>query len=131
MDLVVQLAQAGAGGVAVHSAVRRGQEAVVAELLRLGASPGEPDESGDTPLHIAASLGHDSILTLLLLQKVEVNALDSEDRAPLHVAAEQGSLAAVEALVSAHADLSPRFGDDDQSAMDRAAYFGHVDVMRV
>ncbi|CAM9537431.1 unnamed protein product [Ectocarpus sp. 6 AP-2014] len=45
MDLVVQLAQAGAGGVAVHSAVRRGQEAVVAELLRLGASPGEPDES--------------------------------------------------------------------------------------
>ncbi|CAM9309989.1 unnamed protein product [Ectocarpus sp. 12 AP-2014] len=78
MDLVVQLAQAGAGGIAVHSAVRRGQEAVVAELLRLEVSPGEPDESGDTPLHIAACLGHSSILALLLLQDVEVNALDSE-----------------------------------------------------
>ncbi|CAN0549804.1 unnamed protein product, partial [Ectocarpus sp. 12 AP-2014] len=33
IDLVVQLAQAGAEGIAVHSAVRRGQEAVVAELL--------------------------------------------------------------------------------------------------
>ncbi|CAB1105913.1 unnamed protein product [Ectocarpus sp. CCAP 1310/34] len=115
IDLIVQLAQAGAGGISVHSAVRRG----------------EPDESGDTPLHIAASLGHHSILTLLLLQEAEVNALDGEDSAPLHVEAEQGSLAAVEALVSAHANLSLRFGDDDLSAMDRAAYFGHVDVMRV
>lgn len=109
MDLVVLLAQAGAGGIAVHSAVRRGQEAVVAEILRLGAPPGEPDENGDTPLHtcIPASLGHHSILTLLLLQEAEVNALDGEDRVPLHVAADQGALAAVEALVSARGSQPP------------------------
>ncbi|CAB1105048.1 unnamed protein product [Ectocarpus sp. CCAP 1310/34] len=130
-DLVVQLAQAGAGGIAVHSAVRRGQEVVVAELLRLGASPGEPDESGDTPLHVAVRHGHHSILALLLLQRADPDALDGNDHTPLHVAAEQGSRAAVEALVSTHADLILRFGDEDRSAMDNTAYVGHVDLMRM
>ncbi|CAN0093120.1 unnamed protein product, partial [Ectocarpus fasciculatus] len=126
MGLVVQLAEAGAGGIAVHSAVRRGQEAVVAELLRLGASPREQDEHGDTPLHVAVRHGHHGILTTLLLpQKTNMDVLDGKGRTPLHVAAEQGSLAAVEAMVSAHVDLSLRFGDEDRSAMDCAAYFGH------
>ncbi|CAM9206215.1 unnamed protein product [Ectocarpus sp. 12 AP-2014] len=130
MDLVVKLAQAGARGIAVHLAVRQGHEAVAAELLRLGASPNEPDESGDTPLHIATSQGYDSILALLLLQKAGVDVLDGKGRTPLHLAAECGSLAAVEALVSANADLTLRFGDEDRSAMDCAVCFGHVEIMR-
>ncbi|CAM9879858.1 unnamed protein product, partial [Ectocarpus fasciculatus] len=128
MDLVVQLAEAGAGAIAVHSAVKRGQEAVVAELLRLGASPEEPDENDDPPLHIAVRHGHHGILAILLLQKADVDALDGEDRAPLHIAAKEGSLAGVAALVSARAHLTARFGDEDRSAMDCAAYFGHVDI---
>eukprot|EP00903_Cladosiphon_okamuranus_P011126 g10502.t1 len=86
-DLSAKLDAAGARAKAVHPAVRGGREALVNELLRIGAYPGEPDENGDTPLHVAVQGGHGDILSLLLQEGAAVDRLDMEGRSPLHLAA--------------------------------------------
>ena len=129
-DLLAKLQGAGATATSVHSAVRGGQEAVVQELLRLGASPSEQDEDGDSPLHVAVCLGHGGILSLLLREGGAVDALDEEGRSALHLASEDGSLDLVQRLVSFGADLSLRYGDDCYSALDLATAHGCLDVMK-
>eukprot|EP00752_Nemacystus_decipiens_P009330 g8338.t1 len=134
-DLMTKMQGAGAEANAVHSAVRGSQAALVSELLRQGASPSEPDENGDAPLHVAVQVGHGDILSLLLRQGAAVDGLDSGGRSALHLAAGAaggaGSLDLVRRLVSAGADLSLRHGDRyDKSALDWAAFHGHVKVMR-
>ncbi|CAN0278481.1 unnamed protein product, partial [Ectocarpus sp. 4 AP-2014] len=57
LDLVTKLQGAGAGGSALHLALRAGQDALARELLKLGAPTKEKDTNGKTPLYLAAASG--------------------------------------------------------------------------
>lgn len=129
VDLSAKLEAAGrARAKAVHPAVRGGRETLVNELLRLGASPAEPDENSDTPLHVAVQAGRVDVLSLLLRKGAAVNTLGKEGRSPLQLAAGAegaGSLDLVQRLVSTgDVDLSLCHGKDGKSALDWATFHG-------
>ncbi|CAN0573990.1 unnamed protein product, partial [Ectocarpus sp. 12 AP-2014] len=73
IDLVTKLLGAGAGGSALHLALRAGQDALARELLRLGAPTKARDSNGDTPLHLAAASGLGDVVSLLLRDGAEVD----------------------------------------------------------
>ncbi|CAM9418303.1 unnamed protein product [Ectocarpus sp. 4 AP-2014] len=131
IDLVTKLQGAGAGGSALHLALRAGQDALARELLKLGAPTKAKDNNGDTPLHLAAASGLGDVVSLLLRDGAEVDVLDSKGRTPIHISAERGSLSAVQALLAAGGDSSLRYGKDKAlSALGLAASGGHVEVMQ-
>ncbi|CAM9793284.1 unnamed protein product [Ectocarpus sp. 6 AP-2014] len=131
LDLVTKLQGAGAGGSALHLALKAGQDALARGLLEMGAPSKEKDDSGDTPLHLAAANGLGNIVSLLLRNGAEVNVLDSKGRTPIHLSAQCGSLPAVQALLDAGGDSSFRYGKDKAfSALSLAARRGHVEVMQ-
>lgn len=130
------LLEAGAKGLGLQEAARSGHRRVVSELLQLGASPDSKDESGDTALHIAAQLGHAPIVKTLLIEGADKNHMDRKGRSPLHLASMAGDAPSVMALLAAGADLAVRFpfnkhSSISMSALDGAAYFGHVRVMQL
>lgn len=129
-DLVMKLQTAGASGNAFLLAMKGDQQVLARELLRVGTDLTQSDEMDQTPLHLAASLGCDDMMPLILQQGAVVDALDSQRRTPFHLAATRRSFASVEVLLAAGADLSLRFGDEDESALETAAIYGDVDVMR-
>ncbi|CAN0266503.1 unnamed protein product [Ectocarpus sp. 6 AP-2014] len=131
LDLVTKLQGAGAGGSALHLALRAGQDALARDLLRLGAPTKAKSSNGDTPLHLAAASGLGDVVSLLLRDGAEVDVLDSKGRAPIHLSAKRGSLSAVQALLAAGGDPSLRCGKDEAfSALGLAARGGHVEVMQ-
>ncbi|CAM9800522.1 unnamed protein product, partial [Scytosiphon promiscuus] len=130
LDLVARLQAAGAGGSALHVALRHGHEGLARELLRMGSSSVERDSVGDNPLHLAATLSSSGIVSLLLRHGAPVDALDGKGRTALHLSAKRGSVAPVQALLVAGADLTLRCLDDGLSALDLAAGGGHVEVTR-
>ncbi|CAM9862751.1 unnamed protein product, partial [Ectocarpus sp. 4 AP-2014] len=131
LDLVTRLQGAGAGGSALHLALRAGQDALARELLRLGAPTKAKDNNGDTPLHLAAASGLGDVVSLLLRDVAEVDVLDSKGRTPIHLSAERGSLSAVQPLLAAGGDSSLRYGKDKAlPALGLAASGGHVEVMQ-
>ena len=91
----------------LHIAAKRGREAMVALLLKHGASPLAKDELDRTPLYLAAANGHASITKLFCLHFREQSfpprgpARDtphhrSRARTPLHAAAVQGHAGAIQ-----------------------------------
>ncbi|CAB1102221.1 unnamed protein product [Ectocarpus sp. CCAP 1310/34] len=132
LDLVTKLQGAGAGGSALHLALRAGQDALARELLRLGAPTKAMAKNGDTPRHLAAASGLGDVLSLLLRDGAEVDVLDSRGRTSIHLSAESGSLSAVQALLAAGGDPSLRYGKDEAlSALGLAASSGgYVEVMQ-
>ncbi|CBN79454.2 ankyrin repeat protein (Partial), partial [Ectocarpus siliculosus] len=122
---------AGAGGSALHLALRAGQDALAQELLRLGAPTKAKDNNGDTPLHLAAASGLGDVVSLLLRDGAEVDVLDNKGRTSIHLSAERGSPSTVQALLAAGGDPSLRYGKGKAfSALGLAARGGHVEVMQ-
>jgi RNA polymerase sigma factor (sigma-70 family) len=74
---------------ALHWAARRGDEALVAELIRNYYGPNNPDRGG-TALSWAAWLNNAETVKILLDRGAKVNAGDSEGRTALHEAAHWG-----------------------------------------
>ncbi|CBJ25745.1 conserved unknown protein [Ectocarpus siliculosus] len=131
IDLVTKLQGAGAGGSALHLALRAGQDALAQELLRLGAPTKAKDNNGDTPLHLAAASGLGDVVSLLLRDGAEVDVLDNKGRTSIHLSAERGSPSTVQALLAAGGDPSLRYGKGKAfSALGLAARGGHVEVMQ-
>ena len=74
------------GSTPLHCAVWKGQERVVAFLLKAGAdvnSRNQNEHWGTTPLHAAAHADHASIALLLIEHEADMTALDPEGRSPL------------------------------------------------
>ena len=118
-----------AGLTAVELASARGHVAVVRELLRKGAVLEAPParKRSDSLLHIAARHGQLDLVGFLLGLGLSPNAVNASGRTPLHVAVEAGHAAVVAKLmeVDEGAKAAARL------ALARAAYRGHLDVVRV
>eukprot|EP00903_Cladosiphon_okamuranus_P014577 g13519.t1 len=127
------LLKAGATGFGLQRAALSGHHRVVSELLQLGAPPNSRDENSDTALHIAARLGHAPIVKTLLIEGADKDLVDSQGRSPLHLASSAGSASSVMAMLAAGANLALRFPfhEHSLSALDAAAWFGHVRVLEM
>jgi ankyrin repeat protein len=74
------------GSTPLHCATWKGQQEVVALLIKAGAdvnAHNENDHWGTTPLHAAAHADQAAIAELLIASGADVNALDREGRTPL------------------------------------------------
>jgi RNA polymerase sigma factor (sigma-70 family) len=91
---------------ALHWAARRGDEALVVELIRDYYGPNNPDR-GASALAWAAWLNDADALKLLLDRRVKVNAGDNEGRTALHEAARWGGHL-VKPLLEHGADVNAR-----------------------
>lgn len=78
------------GCTPLHSAVRRGDEAIVAYLLDAGAEPNIVDSYGATPLHLTASRGFGAMTRLLISHGANVQARAGARGTPIDVAARSG-----------------------------------------
>lgn len=70
----------------LHEKARDGALADVEGLLRDGADPNAPDETGRTPLHWAASNGHMGTVAALLKGGADPNLQDADGKTPLDYA---------------------------------------------
>ena len=66
------------GMALIHWAADRGDVAVVAALLDLGADVNAVDDEGQTALHFAASCGHLEVAQLLLDRRADVGVQDKD-----------------------------------------------------
>ncbi|KAL2819419.1 ankyrin repeat-containing domain protein [Aspergillus granulosus] len=95
----------------ICAAVVKGDKALVAESLRLGANVNQPKSgpfhsSAWPPLHHAAYGGHMEIMELLLSKGAIVDPFPEADRlTPLHLALGQGHLAAAQWLLDRGSDI--------------------------
>lgn len=76
------------GVFSVFEAVRAGDEAVLAERLKEGASANEANAAGDTPLHLAAAAGRASMVLTLLHAGGDPLAKNAAGRTPAELAAD-------------------------------------------
>lgn len=123
-------------------AAYNGKVEALTALLRKGADVNARGERGMTALHTAAERGQAEATRILAKATgVEIDCKDDVGRTPLHLAASEGNLHTVEALVAAGADVSLRVENNyavdyeglsgDCSALDFAAFGGHVNVMKL
>jgi ankyrin repeat protein len=93
---------------ALHLAAERGHAAVIAVLLRNGASPEARDFTpGATALHHAAAWGHVEAARALLAGKADVRAaIEHSKEQPVHLAAMNGHRAMIDLLLAHKADLN-------------------------
>lgn len=73
------------GSTALHLAVRKGTEEIVALLLNCGANPNVMDKRRRTPLHWAAYYGYTGICRILRERGAILSARDIKGRLPLHL----------------------------------------------
>lgn len=116
-------------------AVRRGDSAMVSDLLTAGgsviAADGRP-YTGETPLHHAARAGNVTIAKLLVAHGANVNIAVAERGgfSPLHVAAGLGHAEMVEYLLGIGAD--PNLEDRYQgTSLHVAVGQGHAKVVKI
>lgn len=90
-----------AGLTPLHCAAARGDDAIVAAILSLGARTNVRTKDGVTPLHAAAEKGHAAAVRLLLEHGAAPGAASDTGDTPLNLAAVAGHAGAVDALVKA------------------------------
>lgn len=120
------------GKAIVHVACEVGAEALLRQLLRLGASPdGAHDVDGFAPLHLAASHGHASCVRALIEAGGTVDIRDARVGAtPLIVAAIHGREEAAKELLRARASIDA-INDLEMTAEAYAQTYSHKGVLRV
>jgi len=114
---------------ALMIAVWRGQEDVVAALLKKGAKPNQRDHEGHTPLTRAALQGHDTIISQLVASGADVNLAGNAGKTPLMWASEQGRKKSVEVLLVAGADVQAK-DKERRSALSYAILNKHEAITR-
>jgi ankyrin repeat protein len=89
----------------LQSAVQRGLDACVTQLLDLGAEVNAVNKEGVAPLHFAVDR-RDAILKLLISNGEDPNLPRPDGKTPLHLAAERSNDAAVVVLLKAGAHVN-------------------------
>eukprot|EP01132_Coremiostelium_polycephalum_P002964 gene2964-3702_t len=95
---------------ALHLAIIKGSQEVVAQLLAKGANVNTP-QSDWTPLYTAAYSGQKAIAALLLSKGADVKVKNSKGATALHVAALNGHTEIVDQLLSRGADINEKDGN--------------------
>ncbi len=118
------------GSTALHLAVQRDDEAMVALLLGAGADAGVANRYGVPPLAIAAVNGHAGILTRLLEAGASPHVGLSADETPLMTAARTGQVAALRVLLARGAQVNAR-DTKGQTPLMWAAARNNADAVRL
>ncbi|KAK4290338.1 hypothetical protein Pmani_036750 [Petrolisthes manimaculis] len=106
-----------------------GHTAMVATLLRAGASISKTNSRGASPLTCAVRNGHYEVVKLVLSQGAGVEGPDAAGRTPLMVAASEGHLGLMELLISRGASLS-RTDREGLAPLSWACLRGHVHAVQ-
>lgn len=117
------------GETALTVAAGAGHTAMVAALLRAGASITKGNSRGTAPLTCAVRNGHYEVAKLLLSQGVAVESPDAAGRTPLMVAAAEGHLGLMELLISRGASIG-RTDREGLSSLSWACLRGHVHAVQ-
>ncbi|XP_066953986.1 protein TANC2 isoform X25 [Macrobrachium rosenbergii] len=117
------------GETALTVAAGAGHTALVAALLRAGASITRTNSRGASPLTCAVKNGHYEVAKLLLSQGVVVESPDASGRTPLMVAAAEGHLGLMELLISRGASIS-RTDREGLTPLGWACLRGHVHAVQ-
>jgi len=118
------------GTTALHWAVFRNNEDLVALLIQKGAQPNTQTDLGVTPLWLACTNSSTSIIGMLLKAAANPNLTAATNGTPLMVAARRGNLEAVQLLLSHHADVNGNEAFGEQTALMWAVAEHHPDVVR-
>lgn len=101
-------------------------------LLAKGVSSNVTNKKGETPLHTAAHYGQNSVIEFLLKNKATINAtVELSGRTPLHYAALQNFTTTFSLLLQRGADPLKVDKGEKQSVLHIAAFYGHLDVLKV
>lgn len=125
----------GKSGAVLALATKANYWVIVQMLLDAGVDINWRDETGETALHVAARFNHrecaEAILKGTDTQKADMELVEnSYSWTPLHVAAVDGSLAVVQLLIEADAQLS-KLDASGWTAKEHAALRGHMDIARL
>jgi ankyrin repeat protein len=104
------------GNTPLHAAARHGDAAVVAMLLKAGASVRATNDKGRQPLHEAGSV---AVAVTLLKQGADPNAKAIDKTTPLHAAASEGKLELAESLLARGAKVDAA-NDDGETPLHAA-----------
>lgn len=115
---------------ALIDAAARGDAAVVARLLKAGASVKARDGTGRTALLAATYGGHLEAARALIAAGADVNAKDDQENSAYLLAGARGFTAILRLTLANGADLKSvnRYGG---TALIPAAHYGHVETVRV
>jgi ankyrin repeat protein len=117
---------------ALMDAVRRNDEAAVAQLIAQGANVDEVDSGGNAPVVMAAYLGYAAILRRLLEAGASVAALDPDMKATaLHAAAYAGHASTARLLIDYGIDMDRQGPVNGYTALHDAIWQNNIDVARL
>jgi ankyrin repeat protein len=111
-------------------AAYRGDAPRVAQLLREGADPDEPNDFGATPLAEAALRGDTEVLRLLLKAGADPESANAEGETALMRAARSGSIDSAKLLLKHGAKIDAREHWGEQTALIWAATQNQPDMIR-
>ncbi len=113
-------------------AAKRGDLAVVRQLLERGTSPDTRDSDGVTALMYAAEAGHAPVVRHLLERGADPNLRDSSyGMTALMVASAEGRTEVVRLLLDAKADVDAKDNNLGATALLGAAEYGHAGVVEL
>lgn len=117
------------GRFPVHLAVEQGGKAMLAQLLKAGASVNSQDGAGYTPLHLAVRKGNEAIVEYLVEAKATIDAQDKGGCTPLHHAILEGHKSLALFLIRQHSDVHAT-GIPGATPLHLAAMKGWTDVVK-
>lgn len=111
----------GAHSKALHSAAYGGYTTIVELLLRYGAEPNEPDQTGLYPLHVAASEGQTAVCNRLIKAGASKEQRNTSGGTALHLAAAGNYAATCNALLKAGCNLEACSSDGSTPLLTASA----------
>jgi ankyrin repeat protein len=126
--LAVAATAAAARDLPLVEAVKRGDAAAVAALVKQSADVNAAEVDGTTALHWAAHRDDVAVARALIRAGANVNAANRYGVTPLHLAATNGSATMIEALLAAGAGANTAL-PEGETALMTAARTGKVDAI--
>lgn len=121
------------GFTPLHLACKRGSEATVQQLLKMGADPRVLDGTGRSLAHELCSRGDSAAgaLRAVLAAGADADWATPAGITPLHEAAKDNAHAMATLLLEAGANAGAQRGDNGRSPLHTAAFYGALEVTKL
>ncbi|KAF4951952.1 hypothetical protein FGADI_7068 [Fusarium gaditjirri] len=119
------------GRTPLHSAAEAGHPAVVAVLLKKGASAEATDDNQRTPLHLAVENLRYDAAKLLIDANVDKEVPEQSGWTPLYWATIQGDYNIANLLLTAGANAKAQSSINRETPLHWACFKGHLDISRL